>query len=445
MWKNKKKTIQSDEDDFLTVSQVIKNTETEKKKKDKKPPKTTTKEKKENKKARYFIGGCVIIGLVFAFLIIDSGPIGKYKRNVAANVNRIVDDLGLSGIFKSSDFEEIDVYIAETPVISGLESTLSQDSKMFPFENASLSEIALGTRGLVVAKSNYLAIFDKSANVVWETQTSVIEPILRTEGEYILLAEKGANKICLYQNETLLFSVDIPNEILTAQLSVNGDIALVTKKEFYKNAVLVYNKNGEQIFSWNSGTDTIINADISGSTRRIAISLINTDERVKSYVMLFDINKAEAYHNVQFTESIVYKTHFTGETLNLYADNRITGLKVNGDVLWDQIYNDSEIVLSAFDKDSNKALVVDKNNIPKLVLYSKKGVEKESIKLDVLPDYLDIKSSKLLYNNERIVVFGNINKPERFIASMDIKGLKITDENSFVIIYNNSLEFVTAK
>ena len=445
MWKNKKKTIRSDEDDFLTVSEFSKNTEAEKKKKAKKPPRTATKEKTDGKKTGYFIGGCVAIGLVFAFLVIDSGPIGQYKKNVAANISGIIDSLGLSGIFRVSDFEEIDVEIAETPVNSGLESTLSQDSKMLPFENASLSQILLGNRGLVVAKSNYLAIFDKNGEIVWETQTSVIEPILRTEGEYILLAEKGRNKICLYQDEALLFSVDVPNEILTAQLSVNGDIVLVTKKEFYKNAVLAYNKNGEQIFSWNSGTDTIINADISGSTRRIAVSLINTDERVNSYVMLFDINKTEAYHNVQFTESIVYKTHFAGETLNLYADNRLTGLKVNGDVLWDQIFGDSELVLSASDSDANKALVVDKNNIPQLVLYSKKGAEKESIKLDVLPDYLDIKGNKLLYNNERIVVFGKLNKPDRFIASMDIKGLYITDESSFVIVYNNSLEFVTSK
>lgn len=444
MWKNSKKTIRNDEDDFLTVSQVLKKEESEKKKKPKKPSKNTT-EKKDVKKLGYFITGCVAVGLVFAFFVIDSGPIGQYKKNVASNIRGITDSLGISGFFKSSDFEEIDVHIAETPVISNLESTLSQNSKMLPFENASLSQILLGNRGLVIAKSNYLAIFDKNGETVWETQTSVIEPILRTEGEFILLAEKGGNKICLYQGETLLFSTDTPNEILTAQLSVNGDVALVTKKEFYKNAVLVYNKNGEQIFSWNSGTDTIINADISGSTRRIAVSLINTDDRVNSYVMLFDINKTEAYHNVQFTESIVYKTHFVGETLNLYADNRITGLKINGDILWDQVYADSELVLTASDSEGNKASVIDNNNIPQLLLYSKRGAEKERIKLDVLPDYLDIKANRLLYNNERIVVFGNIDKPDRFIASMDIKGLKVTDENSFVIVYNNSLEFVSAK
>ncbi len=444
MRKDKKKIIQNDEDDFLTVSQVAKKTEAEKKKKTKKPPKTET-EKKDGKKTGRLITGCVIIGLIFAFLVIDSGPIGQYKRNFSANINAIVSSLGLDNIFNSSDFEEIDVHIQETPVMSGIESTLSQNSKMLPFENASLSQIILGDRGLVVAKSNYLAIFDTVGEIVWETQTSVIEPILRTEGEYILLAEKDRNKICLYQNETLLFSADTPNEILTAQLSANGDIALVTKKEFFKNAVLVYNKNGEQIFSWNSGTDTIINADISASTRRIAVALVNTDERVNSYVILFDVNKTEPYHNVQFTESVIYKTHFVGETLNLYADNRITGLKVNGDVLWDGIYNDSEIILSSFDKDGNKALIVDKNNIPELSVYSKKGGLKDSVKLDVLPDFLDIMGNKLLYNNERIVVFGKINKPERFIASMDIKGLKVTDENSFVIIYNNSLEFVNAK
>lgn len=440
MWKNRKKKVLEFEDDFLTVSEVSANRQAEKKKKPKKE-----KKQKEHKNVISYVLCCAVIGFIIAVLITDTGIIGQYKKNVASNIRIISNNLGLSDIFSSSDFSEVDVNITETPVNLALKSTLTQNSSMYPFENASLSKIILGNRGVVIAKSNYLAIFDKNGKALWETQTSVIEPILRTEGEYILLAEKGGNKICLYQDENLLFAEDDPNEILTAELSANGDIALVTKKEFYKNAVSVYNKNGEQIFSWSSGTDTIINADISSSTRRIAVSLINTEERIKSYVCLFDINKTEAYHNVQFTESIVFKTKFIGETLNLTADNRLTGLKVNGDVLWDEVYNDSELVLSATDKNGEKLAVIDKNNIPELAIYSKKGDKKESITLDILPDYADIKENNVLYNSERVVVFGKPDKLNRYIASMDIKGLKIIDNSSFVIIYNNSLEFVHAE
>lgn len=437
MWKNKKKKIRHDEDDFLTASELSEKSTGKKKK-----SKTNNRENSDIreidlKKVVYAVIILLVSLAIITFCFADTGIIGRYKKNLMINLREICETLG----FVSEN--DVDVQISEVDVWEGIGSTLEQDSKMIPFENASLSEIALGNSGIVVAKSNYLAVFNDNGTTVWDTQTSVIEPILRTEGEYILLAEKGGNRVCLYQDEHLLFSVDSPNEILTAGMSANGDIVLVTKKEFYKNAVLVYNKNGEQVFSWSSGTDTIIHADISASTRRIAVSLINTDERVKSYVMLFDINKSEAYHTVEFTESVVFNVRFIGEVLNLTSDNRLTGIKVNGDVEWDKIYEDSILVLSSSDTDGNKAIISENANLPQLTVYEPNGKKKHTVKLDSLPDYLDIRKNKILYNSERIVVFEHPDKLDRFIASMDIMGLKIIDDNSFLIVYNNSLEFVS--
>ncbi len=405
-------------------------------------------DKKNFKNKKVIIGALIALGVsvvAATFIFVDTGFIGQYKSNFKQNISAIDDALGLSGIFESYTSDDVDVKISETAVKVDIGSTFEQNSYMLPFENASLSAFSLCNKGLAVAKSNYLGVYDSHGKIVWETQTNVIDPILRTEGEFTLIAEKGSTKICLYQNDTLLFTVDDPNEIITAQLSQNGDIVLVTKKEFYKNAVSVYNKNGEQIFSWSSGTDTIINADISKSTRRIALSLLNTDERVKSYIMMFDINQTKPYHTVEFTESVIFNTRFIGETLNLTGDNRLTGLAVDGDVVWDNLYPDSSLVFTSCDNYGNKAVVLDTNNIPEIAIYDEDGHEDDRFKLDVLPDYIDINGRSILYNAGRIVNFGKAGKLHQYIASMDIMGLKAIRSDAFVIIYNNSLEFVKAK
>ena len=391
----------------------------------------------------------VIIGLVFAFIYIDTGVIGTYKKNFSANINILRETLGLpelpdfSNIFKSDKKEELK--FSETVITSQLGSTYEQNSKMMPFENASSSKYAFSPRGLVVSKANYVAIFDENSDVVWNTQTSVISPILRAEGEYIVVAEEGGTKVCLYKDNTMLFSIDDENEIISASLSGNGDVVLVTKKEFYKNAVSVYNKNGEQIFSWSSGADTILSADISDSTRRVAMSLINTDERAKSYVLMFDINQKEPYVNLEFTESVVFKVQFIEEMLNVFSDNRVAGLNVSGDIKWDNVYEPHELVSAVTDKNGNKISVLDTQNIPKIVVFTKNGNEKESAAINTIPDYSDILENKVIFNSGRIVSFGKLNDLGTYIASMDIKGLKIINDNAFAIIYNNSLEFVKGK
>lgn len=422
MRKKKKNKISIYEDDFMTVSELSKDNEPEK-------PKKTEKVKKEKKNrkiniksfAKYVLIGAVI-GLILAFFVIDTGFIGDIKGK-------------LSGIFKRENNITFD---------SRIGNTFDRESKIVPFENAAGSSIENTKSGLVVAKSNYLVQFDKNGNTLWDTNTSVINPILRSEGDFVLLAEKEGKRVCLYRDKKLLFSIDVPNEILTAQLSANGDIVLVTKKEFYKNAVSVYNQRGEQIFSWSSGTDSVISADISSSNRRVAVSLINTDLRVKSYVLFFDVEKEEPYRNIEFTESAVFKVRFVGETLHVEADNRIVGLKTDGDVLWDLTYTDSELILTEADGDGRRITAVESNNIPSLTVLDSDANTEATIKLDVSPDFADIKDETVIYNNERVVIFGEPKKLGRYITSMDIKGLKVTSDNSFVVIYNNSLEFVVA-
>lgn len=427
MRKKKKDKISVYEDDFMTVSEISKEepekTKPPKEEKIKKEKKPKKKESLKGKSLFKCILIAVIIGLVIAFSVIDTGFIGDIKDKV-------------SSFFKKEDNITFD---------SRIGNTFDHSSKMVPFENASTSQISWSKSGLVVAKSNYLALFDKSGNTLWDTNTSVINPILRTEGDFVLLAEKQGKRICLFKDKKLLFSKEAPNDILTAQLSSNGDIVLVTKKEFYKNAICVYNEKGEQVFSWSSGTDSIISADISSSSRRVAASLINTDSRVKSYVMFFDINKTEPYHNIEFTESIVFKTQFIGETLHVVADNRITGIETDGEVLWDLTYTDRQLILTEADEDGNRLTSIEKNNIPSLIVLDSDADTETTINLDVSPDYADIKDETLIYNNERIVIFGEPRKLGRYITSMDIRGLKVTSDESFVVVYNNSIEFVVTK
>ena len=124
--------------------------------------------------------------------------------------------------------------------------------------------------------------------------------------------------------------------------------------------------------------------------------------------MFFDINKSESYHTVELTESIVFKTRFIGETLNITADNRMTGIKGDGKISWDIVYDQGSFLLNATDFGGNKACVLEKDNIPQLITYNNGKKQKNTIDLESLPDYLDTMGNSVLYNSERIVVFGRI-------------------------------------
>lgn len=322
--------------------------------------------------------------------------------------------------------------------------TQVEHTYILPFENASGAEFAPYSDGVAVAKANYMAYVSPQGQNVWNMNTSVVNPILKAEGEYILLAEKGGKKICLYNDKKLIYARDTEDNIITANLSSNGDVVIITSKEYYQGAVVVYNKAGNQIFAWNSGSDSILSADIAASSRRVAVSLLNTDSRAYSTVMLFDVNKPESYAAQKFEDTLAFDVEFLGETLNVMGDNIAAGISIRGKVLWTISFEEMEFTHYAFDQDGNKILLFDNKNIPQLNFYSKSGKQKAMLTAEELPDFIDILGDIMLYNKGRDVIFGNIKGTglKKYTSSMDIQKLMMVGPDTFLIVYNNSLEFV---
>lgn len=391
---------------------------------------------------KWIIITCVALAvIVFLTVFFTNDYFKKYRNNFKINIKIIDNRLGISEkldrMFET--YDNGDLKLREEQKASG--TTYNNETYLIPFENASSSAFTLTDDGLVIAKSNFIGRFNNKGEVVWSANTSVVNPILDSEGRYILVAENGGTKICLYESNKLIFETDAQNTILNASVSSVGDVVVVTEKEFFKGAVEVHNKIGERIFSWSSGASTIISADISPSGRRIAVAFLDTRSDLVGSVQFFNINDSESYKKIEIPGTAIFSIKFVGETLNVFGDNRFAGLSVHGDVKWDEAF-DGDLSAYSVDKNGNKAAVVDSHNVPLVVTYKKDGKVKNDIRADVLPDFVDINGRQVLYNNTRMILYGKGRKVEKYAATMDVKGLKIIDSKTYLIIYSNSLEFV---
>ncbi len=388
------------------------------------------------------IVGIVIAAFVVIFLLSFNSYFRNYKTNFIMNLHAIDSKLGISETWKEFfGSGEDDILKKRDEESRAMGTTYDNESYLVPFENASEASYVAVDGGIIAAKSNYLAFINRYGKEEWKLATSVVNPILSVDGKYISLAENGGTKVCLYSWNKLVFDADAQNTVLNANVSSRGDVVVVTKKEFFKGAVEVFNKNGERVFSWGSGTDTVVCADISASGRKIAVGFINAKEDIKGSIQFFNIDEEECYKTVEIPSSVVFKLNYIGETLNVFCDNRLIGLSVHGSVLWDEGI-EGDFSAYSIDTEGNKAIVVDKYNVPVVKTYSKRGREKKEFNADELPDFIDIKDNLLLYNNTRMIVFGKPGREQKYAAAMDVKGIKIIDSKTYLIVYSNSIEFV---
>lgn len=364
----------------------------------------------------------------------SSGMIQNYKTNFHNNFSRLFKN------FKSEKLPPIETPVPEAQYITDVRS-----NKIISLDDVNTSKFAPYKEGIICAKMNHLTYIDGTGNIAWETDTAIVDPILKTEGGYILLAEKDRNKICMYNDRKLIYDIDDPDTIIAAELSSAGDAVIITDKSSYKGGISVYNKTGAKIFSWASGSDKVISADISAASRRVAVSLLNTDTTVGSVIQLFDVNKTESDARIAVDDTVIFNLRFIGDLLCGFGDNRIVGISSNGNVVYNQIFESEQLTHCAIDTNGNKLLSLDDGNIPIINMYNKRGSLTATTTLIGVTDFIGIKNKTIVYNLGRDVYFGKINSSNmiKYTAAMDVKDLIVLSQRLFVIVYSNSIEFVT--
>lgn len=389
------------------------------------------REKKRPKGIGFLIAVIVIaIVIISVFEYTNVGVIGLAKQY-------------FSGIFEGTTDFFVKEKAPENKIDAALgNGNLEKETNIMPFENAANAKYASDSGDIVAVGANYMAKFTSKGKMKWETATSIAQPILDISGDYIVLAEDGGRGICLYYKDKMLYSIQAASPIFTVDVSAHGDVAVAVDKEFFKGGVEVYNKTGKQIFSWNSGSEYVIDAAISRTSRRIAVVLMNTDTRVISNIQFFDVNKTEGYYTAAFEKSAVFNADFVGSILDVTGDNCIAGLGQDGKTKWYNEFGEKQMLSYSIDSRGNKIISTEINAVPEIYVYAEGGKLLTHFEVSETPDYVDIMGRSVLYNSNRNVFFGVPGSEKKFTASMDIKQLKIIDSSTCLIVYNNSIEFI---
>lgn len=382
----------------------------------------------------------VAIAIAGVMSFVDGGIVGQYKANVVRNVSRIAYKLGIgSDTPETSETDSQDVQTVDVEYGTNVKYIQS-----VPTDNAGAARFRKYKDGLLCAAANSMKYIGSTGSVLWDCTTVIVNPVLKVGGNYILLTEKNGTRMCLYNETENIYDITVDEKILNCSVSANGDVVAVTEKAGYKGAVTVYNRNGEQIFSWSSGSDNVISADISAKSRRVAATLLNSDGQAKSSVKIFDIKEKDAIRTIIFEDTILFDVIFSGDTANVFGDNSLVGISSGGKLLFDKRFDGARLMHYSSDNGSH-ALLFESSNMPVINVYNRKGRLKEQLTAEAMPDVIDICGDYIVYNSGRTIISGRADLKDmtRFNADLDIKHLFLVNEKTFMIVYSNSVEIVT--
>ncbi len=137
-------------------------------------------------------------------------------------------------------------------------ATIINDGKTvagnFPitFDETAVNTISAFNDCIIRVDDNHIYFFDESGNEISSLSHSFANPVVKTAGKRALVYDSGGNKLSVMNKKGELFTKEIDDPILLAQIGNNSNVAVVTQNDRYEAVMTVYDADGTLIYKWQS-------------------------------------------------------------------------------------------------------------------------------------------------------------------------------------------------
>lgn len=160
------------------------------------------------------------------------------------------------------------------------------DSAPYTFDSsANRTFRTVGSR-LAVVSSSGLQLLDDDGKTVLHEIFTLAQPGISVGGERVCAYDIGGTTLCVADFKGNKTDITPSGEIISADLSESGYLAVCTEAAGYKGAVTVYDASGKAVYVWYSGTGYLVRAAVSPDGKYLAaLCLQDTGSAVHTFTL----------------------------------------------------------------------------------------------------------------------------------------------------------------
>lgn len=148
------------------------------------------------------------------------------------------------------------------------------DANSLTIDTDNLSLIYAYDKSLVVYSDGSINFYNTDAKQTGNIEMTLSKPIADSEDKYLALADYGLQKVCLIKSNSLVWQKDIEGKISKVSVNKQGYVAVSVTGTTYESIVMLFNENGDLLFSKYLST-YVMDIDISDDSKYIAIAEID--------------------------------------------------------------------------------------------------------------------------------------------------------------------------
>lgn len=181
--------------------------------------------------------------------------------------------------------------------------------------------VAFGThKGYIVKCSRDNIIYiDSNGNEQWTYPLSLNNPVLKTAGSYLLVADYGAKSLLTFSGKEMRWEKELDNNIINADINAKGYVTVVHGEERSRGAVSVYNRQGMNCFKIGKAENFILSSKVSSKVKSVFINSIDTSGISMNTVLEFADLSGKMLNSKIVKENTVFPSVWFMENDSLLA------------------------------------------------------------------------------------------------------------------------------
>ena len=206
--------------------------------------------------------------------------------------------------------------------------SVSVDDAGFPYkidtgENTVLSVV--GNKIAVLSSSSYTVIDSSSAEELINDEHRYANPILKTSGGYSVIFDQGSTSYRLDSQKENIYENSTEDEILCADVSDTGAVAVATALGNQKSRVQVFSKSFSEKMNYEIKGGYITSVAIDDRGKSVAFVVMSSENaEIKSTLYTMNINDAEPKAHIDYNGSAVLYIHFVSSALYVVGSDFVS-------------------------------------------------------------------------------------------------------------------------
>ena len=186
-------------------------------------------------------------------------------------------------------------------------------------------------------------LYAENGKQLLSAQHGFANPIVETAGRRFLIYDQGGNRLFIRMRDKILFEKEFEYKIISADLSVDGLLSVVTSAQRYASQLHVFDENyEEEIFTWSSSDEYIVCASADADSKTVAAAALSANEsgEMVTTVHIFTTEAAVELASNEFKGASVLGLEYDDSgDIKLICDTIAAVITKDGNILGRNLYN----------------------------------------------------------------------------------------------------------